>query len=185
MRSDVDWGDSTLAKVVVPVLNVRSGPGTNHAIIDQVSADDMLTVVRTNSTGDWLQVIIDDQGNMGWISGLPEYTQIVGSLQDVPTVQATAPPPSPTPSRQIDVDRILERIQEKQEAKLTLRLLSILEKPRSVSFGLRRKDISVKTHVFGALLPQHINQNKPSLSIFQQRTTQCSMAYHLITVGPT
>ncbi|HRV91430.1 MAG TPA: SH3 domain-containing protein [Anaerolineae bacterium] len=119
MRSDVDWGDSTLAKVVVPVLNVRSGPGTNHAIIDQVSADDMLTVVRTNSTGDWLQVIIDDQGNMGWISGLPEYTQIVGSLQDVPTVQATAPPPSPTPSRQIDVDRILERIQEKQEAKLT------------------------------------------------------------------
>lgn len=119
MRSDIDWGDSTLAKIVVPVLNVRSGPGTNHSIVDQVSADDMLTVIRTNSTGDWLQVIIDDQGNKGWISGLPEYTQIVGPLQDVPSVQATASPTSPTTSGQIDVDYIKERIQRLQNEKLT------------------------------------------------------------------
>lgn len=119
MQSDVDWGDSTLAKVVVPVLNVRSGPGTNYTIIDQLSADDVATVVGVNSTGDWLQVIIDDRGNMGWISGLPEYTQILGSLQNVEVAQTTTPTPSSTISGQIDVDRILERLQEKQKVELT------------------------------------------------------------------
>lgn len=77
------------AEVVVPTLNVREGPGVDYPIIGAASAGDVFGIVGINPSGDWLKVVTAD-GSLGWISGRPAYTRVLGSLDDVPVVQ---PPP--------------------------------------------------------------------------------------------
>lgn len=59
-------------QVSVPVLNVRSGPGTGHQVIEQVEQGDILVVQSTSS--DWYYVKLPDQ-SMGWV--MVKFTALV------------------------------------------------------------------------------------------------------------
>jgi len=85
---------SPQAEVIVAALNVRRGPGVDYPIIGGAWAGDLFEIVGTNATRDWLQVRTEE-GSLGWISGRPAYTRVLGSLDGVAIVEAP-PPPTPT-----------------------------------------------------------------------------------------
>jgi len=59
----VAWeGDQV--RVAVPVLNVRSGPGTGHPVIQQVQRGDILLV--RSSSSNWYYVKLPD-ASLGWV----------------------------------------------------------------------------------------------------------------------
>jgi Family of unknown function (DUF6515)/Bacterial SH3 domain len=59
----VAWeGDQV--RVTVPILNVRSGPGTEHPVIKEVQLGDIL-MVRSSSSG-WYYVKLPD-ASLGWV----------------------------------------------------------------------------------------------------------------------
>jgi uncharacterized protein YgiM (DUF1202 family) len=58
--------------VEVEVLNVRSGPGMNHAVIHQVNLWDKLVMMET--TPGWYYVRLPD-GTFGWVA--MKYTRIM------------------------------------------------------------------------------------------------------------
>ncbi len=80
-------------EVIVAALNVRSGPGVDYPVIGGALAGDVFEIVGTNPTRDWLQVLTDE-GELGWISGKPAYTRVLGSLDGVAIVEVP-PPPEP------------------------------------------------------------------------------------------
>lgn len=61
-------------QVVVPTLNVRSGPGTRHAILKEVKQGDVL-VVQSSSSG-WYYVKLPDS-SFGWV--MVEFTTLLKS----------------------------------------------------------------------------------------------------------
>ena len=79
---------SALGIVLAASLNVRSGPGLEHAVIATVSAGDRLPVVE--QTGSWVRFKLPD-GRTGWSA--QEYVAIDGDVQTVaasPSVGAKA-----------------------------------------------------------------------------------------------
>ncbi len=74
------------AVVSAAALNVRSGPGTDNAIIDVVHSGDTLAITGQNSSG-WLQITLAN-GNTGWISS--SYVVVSGDLSGTPEIAATA-----------------------------------------------------------------------------------------------
>jgi hypothetical protein len=59
----VAWeGDQV--QVTVPILNVRSGPGTEHPVIKEVQRGDILVVQASSS--DWYYVKLPD-ASLGWV----------------------------------------------------------------------------------------------------------------------
>jgi Tol biopolymer transport system component/uncharacterized protein YraI len=88
------------AEVIAAALNVREGPGVNFSIQQVAKAGDVFEIVAVASNRSWVQVVLAD-GRQGWISALPAYTQISGSLDDVSVVQAAlaaAPATAPASS---------------------------------------------------------------------------------------
>lgn len=69
-------------------LNVRSGPGTDYAVVGQVAAGDELLVVGQNADGSWL--VLEDGG---WIAAF----LVDGDTSSAPLVQST-PTPTPVPT---------------------------------------------------------------------------------------
>ncbi|MCX7671194.1 MAG: SH3 domain-containing protein, partial [Anaerolineae bacterium] len=49
-------------------LNVRAGPGTDHAIIGVAAPGQKLTLIGRNATGDWLQIRLADGNEIGWVA---------------------------------------------------------------------------------------------------------------------
>ncbi|GIK40948.1 MAG: hypothetical protein BroJett011_47810 [Chloroflexota bacterium] len=82
------------AEVIAAALNVREGPGINYTIQKVAKAGDVFEIVGTNSNRSWVQVVLAD-GSKGWISALPAYTKVSGSLDNVAVVQAA---PSAVPA---------------------------------------------------------------------------------------
>jgi dipeptidyl aminopeptidase/acylaminoacyl peptidase len=78
------------AEVIVSALNVREGPGVDYPIVGVALAGDVFEIVGVNASGDWLQVTTAD-GGVGWISGKPAYTRVLGSLDGVAVVEAPSP----------------------------------------------------------------------------------------------
>jgi hypothetical protein len=74
------------------LLNLRSGPGTNHDIIEKLKQGDCLEVMGKNTDGDWLKVIAPN-GQEGWVDA--SLLEINFPLDGVPVAQAT-PMPIPT-----------------------------------------------------------------------------------------
>jgi endonuclease YncB( thermonuclease family) len=67
--------------------NLRSGPGTNYAMIGQVKAGDVLNIVARNAAGDWYEL-----ANGAWIAAF--------LVANAPTgVPVTTILPSPSPTR--------------------------------------------------------------------------------------
>ncbi len=74
-------------------INVRSGPGTDYAIVGGATQGQRFPVTGKNPAGDWWQITIN--GQTGWVFGAlvnPQNTAAVAVAQNIPT----APPPPPT-----------------------------------------------------------------------------------------
>jgi hypothetical protein len=81
------------AEIVISSLNMREGPGTDYAVVGAASAGDTFEIIGVDQATGWLQVA-DADGDACWISGNSKYTRVVGTLDDVPAIQAL--PPTPT-----------------------------------------------------------------------------------------
>jgi serine protease Do len=82
------------AQVLVPTLNVRSGPGTNYTRIGAVNNGERLVVTGQFSNCSWLQVTTLS-GASGWISGGQQFVRLDGDCAKI-TAVAAPPPPSTT-----------------------------------------------------------------------------------------
>ena len=58
------WG-GTRFTVARDAVNVRAGPGTNYAVIGQVTRGQQFTATGRNQAGDWLRFDLD--GQTGWV----------------------------------------------------------------------------------------------------------------------
>lgn len=68
---------TTYQGIVNSTANIRSGPGTNYAVVDQAQAGQTLTVVGCNADCSWFQL---DNGN--WIAGfLVDLVSATGSAE--------------------------------------------------------------------------------------------------------
>ena len=92
--------DHVVATVTGSVVNLRRGPGTDHATAGQVRAGDQLHVMGRNADGSWLQVLhLAATGEHVWVYG-PLTDMDTVSLQTLPVVAAAVavePPPTPAP----------------------------------------------------------------------------------------
>lgn len=66
-----DLDSDKRVRVTAPLLNVRSGPGKQHRVLEQISKGNILTI--KGNTRKWLYVELKD-GTMGWV--MKKYTKI-------------------------------------------------------------------------------------------------------------
>ena len=76
-------------------LNVRSGPGTNNAVVAKLLAGTQVPVTETSADGRWYRVTLAD-GSSGWISAtyaerLDGAAPIVGGLVEVGATTSSTP----------------------------------------------------------------------------------------------
>jgi uncharacterized protein YgiM (DUF1202 family) len=76
-------------------MNVRSGPGTNYAVIGSATTGQRFPVTGKNPQGDWWQ--INFNGQAGWLFGQLVTPQNTGSVQVAANIPAPPPPPTPAP----------------------------------------------------------------------------------------
>lgn len=86
-----------IASVLVPTLNMRSGPGTDFPVIARSQAGGLFPIVAQVNECTWLQVV-QESGDQVWISGSAAFTQMNVACSQVPAFVATrsAALPSPT-----------------------------------------------------------------------------------------
>jgi TolB protein len=77
------------AEVLAAALNLREGPGVNYPVVAIAYAGDIFEIVGVNAAQTWLQVKRPD-GSLAWMSGWSTYTNVQGTLEAVPVVQAPA-----------------------------------------------------------------------------------------------
>lgn len=58
-------------RIITNILNVRTGPGTNHPIMSRVYEGEVYSI--SNETNGWYEITLDNE--TGWISGETIYTQ--------------------------------------------------------------------------------------------------------------
>jgi uncharacterized protein YraI len=75
-------------------MNLRSGPGTNYAVLRRVPANTTLAIIGRNAASSWVQV--NYNGTVGWLAGW--LCRITGDLGLAPVTSGTTPSPAPTPS---------------------------------------------------------------------------------------
>ncbi|MGC8780941.1 MAG: SH3 domain-containing protein [Anaerolineae bacterium] len=83
----VQAADGPTFTVAVAALNLRQGPGTNHAILDVLRSGEAGTITGRDADGVWLQVKLAD-GRAGWVHG--GYVTVSGDVRAAPVVQAVA-----------------------------------------------------------------------------------------------
>lgn len=84
-------------RLLVPTLNVRSGPGLLYDIIDKVRSGEQPGTVAVDGRSvdsEWLTVV---PGTVldGWITASTNFITCDGNLASLPMVEAPAPPPTP------------------------------------------------------------------------------------------
>lgn len=84
------------AVVIGQNMNVRSGPGTNYAVIGTASSGQRYGVTGKNSQGDWWQ--INYNGQAGWVYGPLVTAQNTGAVAVAANIPAPPPPPTPVPA---------------------------------------------------------------------------------------
>ena len=94
-----------LLAVNVPVLNVRSGPGSQYSIVGRLEQGDGVEIVGQAATpaGLWWQIRFDSEaGNLGWVSAAPSFTNAINTdvvpLASVPPLPAPVLIDTPTPT---------------------------------------------------------------------------------------
>jgi hypothetical protein len=82
--------------VVNATVNVRSGPGTNYAVVGQVRQGQQFEITGKNPAGDWWQFTFN--GQPAWIIGRLVSTNAAGSVQVAANIPAPPPTPRPQPT---------------------------------------------------------------------------------------
>lgn len=83
-----------VAVIVASGLNVRNGPDVAYPILGHLGRGDVAEVVGFHPDSGWLQITFEEAPEgKGWVSGKKDYVTIIGSLDEVPVVEA---PPLPT-----------------------------------------------------------------------------------------
>lgn len=78
-------------------VNVRSGPGTNYAVIGRLNAGQSFEITGKNPAGDWLQFELD--GRQGWVTAnLISVSGDLGIIQVAQNIPAPPPPPTARPT---------------------------------------------------------------------------------------
>lgn len=84
-------GSPTMTALVS--LNVRTGPGTNYAVVGAFSAGQTATIIGKSQDGNWWKVQCPaGVGNECWTSARPQYSTAMGAEG----VLVAAAPPAPT-----------------------------------------------------------------------------------------
>lgn len=93
-----------VASVLVPTLNIRSGPGTDFSVVARGQAGDVFPIMAQTGGCAWLQVIRED-GAKVWISGSPAFIQMNVACNGVPEFAEahTTVTPAPTTTPRISV----------------------------------------------------------------------------------
>lgn len=80
-------------------VNLRTGPGTNYALISTMPPATQVPVTGRNANGSWYQVVFN--GQQGWASAQYLLTSCVGGVPVITGPSApAAPTPAPTPPAQ-------------------------------------------------------------------------------------
>ena len=82
--------------VVEPLVNVRSGPGTNYPRIGQVRQGQTFEITGKNPAGDWWQ--FNYNGQPAWIIGRLVSARATESVPVASNIPAPPPPPRPAPT---------------------------------------------------------------------------------------
>ena len=86
-------------QLLVPVLNVRSGPGLQYQIVSKIRSDQQAaTVVVTgrDADGQWLAVS-DQVAPGGWVAGTSGFVNCEGNVNGLPVAEVTDGRLAPTP----------------------------------------------------------------------------------------
>ena len=85
------------ATVVARTLNVRSGPGTNYAVIGSAAKGARFTVVGQFNNCSWLKVV-DPKKQEGWVAGTSQYVNIDTPCKQLPVATPPNNPPAAQPT---------------------------------------------------------------------------------------
>ena len=81
-------------KIAKPA-NVRTGPGLTYSVVGGLNVGDTASVVGRDSTAQWFAIAFAGAPKgVGWVSAL--VASIDGNINDLPVIQAAAPPPAAT-----------------------------------------------------------------------------------------
>jgi hypothetical protein len=77
---------------ILTLANVRSGPGTAYPVVAGLSTGETAPVIGRDSSAQWFAISVSSapQG-IGWVSSF--VASYDGSVNDLPVIQAAAPPP--------------------------------------------------------------------------------------------
>lgn len=87
--------DGIAGTVNADLVNIRSGPGTNYAVIGQAVAQTQVELIGRNAAGDWWRVCCPAGANQeSWLSATLIDTQATKAelLKQLPVVEAPPPP---------------------------------------------------------------------------------------------
>ena len=85
------------ARVMVKLLNVRSGPSTAYTIVAIVKEGDVLTAIGRSPDGQWILVNMPD-GKSGWCSASSRYVALDADVSQLPAAPVPPPPAAPAPT---------------------------------------------------------------------------------------
>ena len=89
-----------ICSVLVPALNVRSGPGLEYEIVAKIRGTDeepaTIVVIGQNETGEWLAVA-ERIADGGWVTGSLNYVACEGDFAVLPVSEITDGRLAPTP----------------------------------------------------------------------------------------
>lgn len=79
-----------VATVITERLNVREGPGLQHAVIAKLNRGAQVTIIEQVATNDWLHIELSD-GSQGWIAAAYVSRATAENAASIPALEATAP----------------------------------------------------------------------------------------------
>ncbi|MBX3080716.1 MAG: SH3 domain-containing protein [Anaerolineae bacterium] len=92
----VPAGGNPIFHVIVPTLNLRSGPGTDYPPVAVMKADEEATILGRNDDSTWW--FVEREKMRGWVISNPAYSTVLGDVSKVPFVTTPSTPlPSATP----------------------------------------------------------------------------------------
>jgi Tol biopolymer transport system component len=77
--------DGATLTVVVPALNVRSGPGSSHNPVDFKLRGEQASIIGQDAASGWYQVQFTD-GTSGWVTDNESYVSVSGRVAQTPAV---------------------------------------------------------------------------------------------------
>lgn len=81
-------------QVNISSANIRSGPGTNYPPIDVAERGDVFTILATDSSQDWYNILMPD-GKRGWIGA--SVVNVLGTLSNVDVALTVPAAPESNP----------------------------------------------------------------------------------------